>query len=716
MAKNRLILFLLPLALLILALAARPAPAAPNDVAVYDDALATGWNDWSWGGIDRDLANADPVHGGTASITVTYTGGWSGLQFGRNDALDVTGHDRLRFWVHGGSQGGQQVQVSAGNGCTSVSQAFTPTAGTWTMVEVPLRDLGRQMSVTYLSWFNATPGAQPTFYLDDIAFIEEVGPTPTPVPPVAGPALSIDASADRHVISPYIYGMNFADEALAAELRLPVRRWGGNATTRYNWKIDVSNRAMDWFYENIPNPDPGTLPDGSEADLFVEQNLRTGTETLLTVPLIGWAPKSRDVECGFRVSRYGEQERTDPWQPDCGNGIRTDGTVITGNNPLDTSIPITPTFVQEWINHLVSRYGTAEEGGVQFYNLDNEPMLWSDTHRDVHPEPTSYDEMRDRTYAYGAAIKEADPGAKTLGPVVWGWTAYFWSALDWSEGGDWWNHPQDRLAHDDVPFLEWYLRQMRDYELQHGARILDYLDVHFYPQANGVFSDQAGDASTQALRLRSTRALWDSTYVDESWIDEPVYLIPRMRQWVADNYPGTGTAISEYNWGAQCHINGALAQAEVLGIFGRERLDLATLWGPPQADQPAAYAFRMYLNYDGSGSAFGDIGVSASSADPGSLSVFASQRSEDGALTLMILNKTAQPLTSSVSLAGFTPAATAAVYRYSDQSPDTIFREADQAVRAGSFTAVFPANSITLLVIPEVGETVERVYLPFVER
>jgi hypothetical protein len=89
---------------------------------------------------------------------------------------------------------------------------------------------------------------------------------------------------------------------------------------------------------------------------------------------------------------------------------------------------------------------------------------------------------------------------------------------------------------------------MQTYEQQHGVRLLDYLDLHFYPQAEGVFPSSGGDAAVQALRLRSTRALWDPSYVDESWIGDSVQLIPRMRAWVAQNYPGTKTAITEYNW------------------------------------------------------------------------------------------------------------------------------------------------------------------------
>lgn len=679
--------------------------AAAADVPVYADALAAGWQDWSWGGVTRDYARASPVHAGSASIAVTFTGGWSGLQLGRNESVSVAGLDVLRCWMHGGSSGGQAVQVEVGNHLTGASArvSVTPQAGTWTRVDVPLADLG--MTVTYVYWFNNTAGAQATFYVDDVAFVASGNPTPTPPAPVGGPALRIDVGAGRHPINPEIYGMNFAAEALADELHLPVRRWGGNATTRYNWQTDTSNRASDWFFENVPedNPNPAALPNGSSVDRFVEQDRRTGTATLLTMPLIGWTPRGRAYACGFSVARYGAQQSTDPWRPDCGNGVRTNGALVTGNDPRDTSDPITPAFVQDWIAHLVGRYGTAAAGGVRFYNLDNEPMLWAETHRDVHPSPPGYDELRDRTVAYAAAIKAADATALTLGPAEWGWSGYFWSALDAAPGGAWWNNPQDRLAHGNVPLVEWYLQQLRAYQQQHGLRLLDYLDLHFYPQAAGVALAGAGSAATQALRLRSTRALWDPSYVDESWINEAVRLVPRMRAWVAQHYPGTKTAIGEYNWGALDHLNGALAQADVLGIFGREGLDLATLWAPPSAAQPGAFAFRMYRNYDGTGAAFGDVAVSAASDDQGTLAVYGAQRSSDGAVTLMVINKSTSPQTSAVSVAGFAAAAPAVVYRYSGANLGAIVRAADQSITSGSFSATFPASSITLLVLAANG-------------
>jgi hypothetical protein len=602
---------------------------------------------------------------------------------------------------------------------SNTAVTLTPSANTWQMVDIPLANLGSPAIISDITWQDTSGGSQPTFYIDDISLIEGEPSSGS------GPALSVNANANQHPINPYIYGMNFADEALADELQLPLNRWGGNHTSRYNWQVSVTNQGSDWYFENIPQGNPANLPDGSITDEFVEQDINTNTDTLITIPTNGWVAKRRlnnhPYDCGFKQSIYGAQQDSDPYDSDCGNGILTNGTPITGNDPLDTSTPLTTAFVTGWLDHLTGKYGTANNGGVRFYALDNEPMLWNETHRDVHPQATSYDEMRDRAYQYAAAIKTADPQAQVIGPVLFGWTAYWYSALDWEPGGSWWNNPLDRNAHGGTPFAPWYLQQMAAYEQNNGTRLLDYFDLHYYPQAPGVSLSPAGSAATQALRLRSTRSLWDPTYADESWINgteggPDVHLIPRMHDWVDDNYPGTKLAITEYNWGALDHINGALAQADVLGIFGREGLDLATLWGAPSANEPGAYAFRMYRNYDGAGGQFGSTSVQASSSDQGQLAIYAARRN-DGALTLMIINKTGGDLESEVALTGFTPQGAAQVYRYSTANLNAIVPAPSQPVTSGGFTAVFPANSITLVVLSGTAVSFDHfIYLPMIQR
>ncbi len=677
------------------------AGAAYADLTLYDDALAAGWEDWSWNaGVDPD--NPAPVLSGAHSLAVTLQSAWGALYLHPSQPVPTAGYESLSFQVHGGASGGQRLRLVV-NGQSSLP--FTPQAGAWTRETFALSALGSPSSITSLYVQDEAGAAQPVFYLDEVILVSGTTGPQDPDDPAAGPALTVDASGPGTPISDDIYGMNFADEDLAASLRLPVRRFGGNSASRYNWKLDAHNTGSDWFYENIPGPgDPAALPGGSASDLFVEQDRRTGTKTLLTAPMMGFVAGTRrdahPYDCAFKVSKYGAQQSVDPWDQDCGNGVLSSGSAITGNDPADTSAAVSPSFVAEWIAHLSTKYGDAASGGVAYFNLDNEPMLWNSTHRDVHPDPVDYDELRDRSVAYASAVKAADPGIKTLGPATWGWCAYFASAKDGCSLG------ADAAAHGGEAFTPWYLDQMRAYEETHGTRILDYLDLHYYPQAPGVSLSGAGSAATQALRLRSARSLWDPSYVDESWIGEPVQLIPRMRAWRDEHYPGTRLAVTEYNFGALDNMNGALAQADVLGIFGREGLDLATLWSPPEPGQPGAFAFAMYRNYDGAGSAFGDRLATAASADQDRLSVYAAKRARDGVLTILVVNKTADALTSALSLSGFVPKAQAAVWRYSQASPSDIVRGKDQPVAAQGFSAVFPAASVTLFELRPASEGV----------
>jgi hypothetical protein len=237
-----------------------------------------------------------------------------------------------------------------------------------------------------------------------------------------------------------------------------------------------------------------------------------------------------------------------------------------------------------------------------------------------------------------------------------------------------------------------------------GQRLLDVCTVHYYPQGGEFGNDVT--AATQLLRNRATRSLWDTNYVDESWLANNsltriVKLIPRLRGWVATNYPGTLTGITEYNWGAENHINGATAQADILGIFGREGLDLAARWTTPASSTPTFKAMQLYRNYDGNKSTFGDISVTVSnSLDPDTLAVFAAQRSTDAALTVMLVHKSTTALTNvPLTFANFIGTATAQLWQLT--ATNIITRLADVTVTNATLNLTLPAQSITLLVLPE---------------
>ena len=520
----------------------------------------------------------------------------------------------------------------------------------------------------------------------------------------AAVAVSVDPNADRHPVSPLVYGMNFGTAAQMSRLKVPVRRWGGNSTTRYNWENDTHNSASDWFFFNYAgSANPANLPNGSDADVFVDEIRAAGGEALVTVPLIGWTPIDRTRRWGFSVGKYGAQQQTEcsatgnaSWcNPDAGNGVKPSNANVTGNDPADTSKPIDATFVTRWMAHLAGRTGTAAAGGVRLWALDNEPMLWNSTHRDVHPAGTTYDELWAKTATIGAAMKTQDPGAKLLGPALWGWCAYFYSGADGCSPG------ADRAAHGNEDFLPWYLDQAKAWEAAHGTRLLDTLDVHYYPQAAGVALTTDESAATAALRLRTLKSLYDPTYLDESWIGtdvgQAVYLIPRMKAWIAAHYPGTKLSISEYNWGSDAGISGALAQAEALAIFGREGVDLATRWVAPDDGSLTEDAFLLYRNYDGAGAQVAGDSVRATSANVDLVGAYAQRGGPGGnTLYLLLFNKDTSAQTVAATVAGGL-SGPASLFRFTGSS--RLATAGSAAPSGGTLTLTLPARSATLAVV-----------------
>jgi hypothetical protein len=229
--------------------------------------------------------------------------------------------------------------------------------------------------------------------------------------------------------------------------------------------------------------------------------------------------------------------------------------------------------------------------------------------------------------------------------------------------------------------------------------LLDYFTLHCYPQEGNV-GGAAVDTTTALLRNQCTRVFWDTNYVDQSWINQVIMLIPRMKSWVNAYYPGTKIGVTEYNWGAEANINGATAQADIDGIFGRESLDLATRWTTPSTGTPTYNAMKMYRNYDGNKSTFGDTSVSDGvSTNVDLVSSFAAMRSSDGALTVMVINKQLQTSsTLTVNLANFVMAGTAQVWQLT--SANTINRLSDVTVSGSMLSTIVPAQSITLFVLP----------------
>ena len=536
--------------------------------------------------------------------------------------------------------------------------------------------------------------------------------------------VSVDLDLDRRALSPDIFGVsgwpNFQQVAY------PLVRWGGNSTTRYNWQADVHNTAGDWFFMNIPDGD-GT-PAASSFEAGIGAALAADAHPLVTLTTIGYIAKPvQQKRWGFSRIKYGPQLQdecsyfgNDPptWcTADAGNGLcnpaqnqtqfcNSSG-VIVNNDPLDTSDVATPQTMRNWVGHLQRTFGSAANGGVRNYALDNEPMLWNSTHRDVHPQPLTYDEIWQRTVAYASAVKAQDPAAQVFGPVTWGYCDLFGSAADNCVDGS------DREAHEGKPFVKWYLGKVCEYQAQNGVRLVDVLDLHYYPQGQGVvdFSDPPNGSETatvSARRLRSLKELYDANWESESWVadlgNDPTWhysrpnLIPRVRAWIDEECPGTRLAITEYNWGADNGASSALAQAEALAIFAREGVDAAARWVMPDSGSLVERAFRLYLDYDGQGSRVQGFSTRAISSDVDALGAYA-VHAPGQRVMILLFNKATTSTTANLDL-GTSLAGPWKLYRFSGTSD--LAQVASGNIN-GSTIAVsnMPARSANLLVLPD---------------
>ncbi|MBX7102826.1 MAG: hypothetical protein K1X57_02015 [Gemmataceae bacterium] len=532
--------------------------------------------------------------------------------------------------------------------------------------------------------------------------------------------LSVDPTGNLHAIDPRIYGVAFASTSQLGDLAAPTNRYGGNTTSTYNWQLNADNRGSDWYFQSLPY---GSATPGAEVDSFIQSTKSGAADPLITIPTMGWVATlgpNRGRLSSYSISKYGGQTGNDwQWFPDAGNGIQAGtNTPITWNTPSDALVSVNEQFQAAWVNHLRSTWGTAAAGGVKTFILDNEPSIWHETHRSANPVGASMSQIRDKLRDYSAAIKAVEPGAYVMGPEEFGWSGYFLSGKDIQYGnqtGNWGSLP-DKTANGGADYLPWVLQQLKASDLATGRRTLDAFTVHYYPQG-GEFGNDVSQ-SMQLLRNRSTRALWDPAYVNESWIGSAgpeggiVRLIPRLRQW-ADSYylPGTDVGITEYNWGAEGHMNGATAQADIYGIFGREDLDLANRWTTPATNSPTYLAMKMFRNYDGAGHGFGDVGGQAIVENTDQVSAFVSRRSSDGALTVMVINKNlynsgnpsaTTPVT--LNLNHFTATGTAqhwqlAAVNANNQTVASITQQANVAITGNSLTFNAKMQSVNLFVI-----------------
>ncbi len=172
---------------------------------------------------------------------------------------------------------------------------------------------------------------------------------------------------------------------------------------------------------------------------------------------------------------------------------------------------------------------------------------------------------------------------------------------------------------------------------------MDVLDVHFYPQNNiyeaGKPNDPAVMEKTRSGNPRHVGSHMERSFLMGRETNHVIRLLPMLREWIAENNPGMQVALGEYAFGGEKDISGGIAQVELLGIYAREKLDLAFYWFFPTANSPQYFAYKLYRNPDGQHTLFGDRYLPTTCDHADDVSIHAAKDAKTGRPTLMLVNK-----------------------------------------------------------------------------
>jgi hypothetical protein len=529
--------------------------------------------------------------------------------------------------------------------------------------------------------------------------------------------VNIDVLANRHQISPFVYGNNDQTIADISDVGYTYSRWGGNDASNYNWQLQTRNSAADWYFEDYGGA-------GDQVQLITNTQ-NAGSHALTTMAMMDWvageAENSSNRNWSYSVAIYGAQCSVDPNNTDAGDGLETDcktpvttNAVTTAYYPLVDTAPNCPAGTasqttcidrETWAKALAAAFGSgtctvpySTIASCHFYDMDNEPDIWNGTHRDVHPVASGYDELANLYEQEATNLKTWDPAAVRFGPVFCCWW-FYWNGANGN----------DKAAHGGVDSLPWWLNQIYWFDQINGARTLDVFDIHAYADCGPTTNFT--NAQLQAATVKCAGYYWDPATVnpdtDNTWTanEEPnpgiPFHIPRFKAMVNAIYPGTPLSYTE--WGAGLAQNAgsdfstAIADADTLGVFGREGLSFASRWDGPSPGTAEYEAWKMYTNYDGAHHMFEPLSISAANNGNSDLfSSYASLNSTGTTMTIMVLNKDPQNTAQvTFNLSGFS-ASSYVAYTLASTASSAISHSSSAAWSA---TQSFAPYSITLLVV-----------------
>jgi hypothetical protein len=404
--------------------------------------------------------------------------------------------------------------------------------------------------------------------------------------------IDIDLSKAKKTVSPYIYGKNNvlpstylsgtnADISKAKEAGVRfVRQGGGNNSTKYNWRLKLSSHP-DW-YNNVYANDW----DGAAKNLIDQM---PGVQGMWSFQLLGKAAANN--KNNFADWTYNQSNWWDGVNQNLAGGgtVNPDpkGKALKEGNPdlylMAWTADSTVGILDKWFGTKGLGYNKNQ---FQYWSMDNEPEIWSGTHDDVMKTQCTAEEFMQLYFKVAKAARAKYPEIKLLGPVP----ANEWQWYNWSGGS--------KINGVHYPWLEFFIKRIAEEEKASGIKLLDVLDIHFYPgesdatnslNLHRVYFDR-NYVYPGANGVRTITGGWDTSITKE-------YILGRCSDWLIKykgaNH-GVGLAVTETAIKSTDPKIAAVWYASTMGEFMKNGVEIFTPWSWKVGMWEALHLFSRY--------------------------------------------------------------------------------------------------------------------------
>jgi hypothetical protein len=502
--------------------------------------------------------------------------------------------------------------------------------------------------------------------------------------------ITIFANDSLAEISPYLYGRNnsfsdvFGTPTTPSDIQLYKeaglrfsRENAGNNSTKYNWRKKLSSHP-DW-YNNV------YAHDWDYASQVIQRDMPS-LSAMWAFQLIGKVADNN--QNNFNDWQYNSSQ----WWSGVHQNLAGGGTVNPdgGSEALvegDTALYLTDWPADSTTAILDHWFG---EGGLdldkdqfQFWSMDNEPEIWSGTHDDVMGELISADEFLERYFKVAKLARQKFPEIKLTGPVP----ANEWQ---WYKWGD----ESLRINPLYYPWIEYFIKRVADEEKASGMKLLDMVDIHFYPgessdaeivQLHRVFYDK-NYAYPGANGIRTSTGGWNTSLNKE-------YIFQRIEDWL-DEYFGEGHGITVGLTEFEANTNkpnvNSVLYASMLGTFSDHGVEVFAPWTWKPGMWEVLHLFSRNAK---------EFSIRTSSTQNNTVSGYSSINAASDSVTVMLVNR---DLNSSkevaINLSGFTvPDGEYEVLKLSSlPASETFQSRSNNALEEGSVTISNDTARITL--------------------